>query len=102
SGMFNSGSALFGPLVSSRIKNGHLSRATLLGIFAISNFMRFPFMVFTGLLTREIFKNTLLLLPVFVVAIVCGHAVYKYISERLLRNLMLVFFTISGIFLLAK
>jgi uncharacterized membrane protein YfcA len=101
-GIFSTGSAVYGPLVANRTKDGVVMRATLLGIFGISNFLRFPFVLFSSMLTKEIFIKSLILMPVFILAIVSGYAVYKYISEKLLRNLMLFFFIVSGLFLLLK
>ncbi len=101
-GIFSSGNVIFGPLVSNRVKNGVAIRATLLAIFAIANFMRFPFVVVSGLFTWKIFINSLIIFPVFVLAIIVGHRIYKYVSEQLLRKLILLFLIISGVYLLFK
>ena len=101
-GVFSSGNVIFGPLVSSRTKNGTVMRATLLAIFAIANFMRFPFVVATGLLTKKIFIESLMIFPVFVLALIVGHRAYKYISEQAVRKLILLFLAISGIMFLVR
>jgi len=101
-GIFSSGATFFAPVVGSRVKNGVVLRATLMAIFAIANFIRFPFVVATHLLTKRIFMESLILFPVFILALYVGHAVYKYISEQLLRKLILVFLIISGVMFLVK
>ncbi|HYV33429.1 MAG TPA: sulfite exporter TauE/SafE family protein [Candidatus Limnocylindria bacterium] len=102
SGIFTSGSSVLGPLVRTRIKNGVIMRATFLAIFGITNFIRFPAMFFGSLITRDILIQSLIVSPVFVLAVICGHIIYKYINEKMLAQLVLIFFIASGVFLLLK
>jgi len=101
-GIFSSGGSFFVPLIASRIKNAINIRATLLAVFAIANFSRFPFVIVSGDLTKAIFTKSLIILPVFLLAIICGQKAYNYISEKVLKNLILVFLFISGVFLVLK
>ena len=101
-GIFSSGNLLFTPLVGSKVKNGVVFRATLLAIFAIANFLRFPFVVVSGLMTKKIFLESLLILPAFILALVVGHVVYRYINEQMVRKLILLFLVVSGVIFLVR
>lgn len=101
-GAFTTGSMIFALLVTNKIKNGITIRATLMAIFAIANFLRFPFVAFSGILTKQIFTKSLLILPIFLLALYCGNIAYKSLSERIVRYMILLFLMLSGLWFIIK
>jgi len=102
SGLFSSGGSLFILYIYSKISQPRVVRATIIGTLGITNFLRVPILVYSGLLTYEIFLKALCLVPVLLLSLYLGQKTLNRINESLLKKILLVVLVVSGVMLIVK
>lgn len=100
SGLFSSGGAVFVAYMTNVFKDAHKIRANVIAILGITNFIRVPALIESGILTYEIFTTAIKLMPVFFLALWLGHLFYKRINKEVLYYLIMTGLTLSGLKLL--
>ena len=99
SGVFSSGGQFLIVYINNKINAPRLIRATIIGSLAISNFLRVPLLAINGLLTLDIFIKTMFVMPFFIFTLYLSYRFYKKINENTLKNIIIMFLLLSGIFL---
>lgn len=102
SGVVATGSQIFVPYINSKVDSTRVVRATVMAVLAIGNTIRLPLLAYNHLLTRQLFLNSVYLLPVFFLAMFLGQKLFNIINEKLLKLLLLLFLAVSGVSLLLK
>jgi uncharacterized protein len=102
SGMFSTGGPLYVMYIYNRIAESDVIRATIIGTMGITNFLRVPMLISSGLLTYDIFVLSLYLIPVFIIALILGQLTYSRIDEKLFKKAVLIVLVISGVSLLVR
>ncbi len=102
SGIVSSGGQVFVLYIDSRASSASVVRATVIAVLTIGNILRLPLMVYTHLLTKQIFYYQLLILPIFLLALFLGQKMYQKLNEKILRFLLFSFLTVSALIILLK
>src|SRR3989344_1474272 len=95
-GIFLSGGQVFGTFLDNKLSSAAEVRATLIGVLAIGNFLRFPSLIATHLLTWDLFKLSIIFFPMFLVGMLVGQKLFSRLNDKALRFLILLFLIISG------
>ncbi len=93
------------PLVAyiSRTTDGRSGfRANLCFVFLVDNIFRFFYYLINGLLTWEVIKLTLLVLPAVAAGMYAGVKIDKRLDEQTIENIVIALLVVSGIFLIVK
>lgn len=77
-------------------------RANLIGMLAISNFLRPVFLIFTGVLNWKIFSYSMPAFVAFALALYLGERAFKKLDKALFAKMVYVFLAFSGIAMLLK
>lgn len=100
SGLFSTGGPIFVVYTYSKLDKPDIVRATIIGTIGITNFLRVPLLIFSDILTIDIFLISLYVLPFFLLALFLGHKTYHKINEKTLINVLMILLTLSGISLI--
>ena len=100
SGAFASGGSILALYLNNKLTKARNIRATIIGVLAISNFSRVPFMVYSDILTYDIFMKSIFLLPVFFIALYFGKRSFDKMNDQFFRNSIMFLLLLSGISLI--
>lgn len=102
-GLFSSGAPPMVVYMSSKFEDDPVKmRANLIGILSVSNFLRPVLFIVTGLLTKDIFLNSLPAFAAFVLALYLGERAFKKFDKELFAKIVYGFLALSGISMLLK
>ena len=104
SGLFNSGGAFLMPYINNKLTKPKNIRATAIAAFAITNFMRVPLIIQNGILTYDIFRQTLVIFPFFLLALYSGRKFYNRVGDKreTFQNILLLLLFLSGLSLILR
>ena len=102
SGLYASGGSVYATYLNNKLKKSINIRATLIGILAVTNFLRIPLLTYNEILTLDILIKSLYLLPFFLVALFLGHIAFAKMNDKIFRNIVLVLLLLSGLSLILK
>lgn len=94
-GLFGIG-ALLAAYVSRTTENTSQFRGNICVVFIVENTFRIILYTFTGIITLQIFKSALLLMPFMLVGLLTGMLLTKIASEKLIKNVMIILLVLSG------
>jgi len=100
SGLFSAGGPLLAAYITSKEDKAKIVRATIIGTFGITNFLRFPLLIVSNILTVRIFILSLYVLPFFLLSLYLGHKTYHKINEKVFKNILMIVLLLSGISLI--
>ena len=101
SGLFGTGGPILVVYILNKLEKSVVMRATIIGALGVTNFLRVPLLIFSGIMTTKTMVLSLYIFPFFLLALFFGHKVYKKVNENVFKNvvmLLLVFSAISLIF----
>ena len=102
SGLFSTGGPPFVFYIYNKLDKSNIIRATIIGTIGITDFLRFPLLIFSGVLTYDIFIKSLYVTPIFLLSLYVGHKTYLRINENIFKNLLMIFLILSGISLIVR
>ncbi len=102
SGLINNGSIVLLIFLNSRLHLATVIRGTIIALLGVGNVLRVPLLLQNGLLTKNIFQQSLWVLPSFVLALILGQLFYKKINKDLLKRIMLLLLLVMGFVLIMK
>ncbi|NEO28029.1 MAG: sulfite exporter TauE/SafE family protein [Kamptonema sp. SIO4C4] len=73
------------------------NRANLISFFALTQFVALGVYYFKGILSMVVFQRFLLFFPSFLVGLIIGSFLFKWVNENLFRNLVFGFLVIIGL-----
>jgi len=95
-GLFGIG-ALLAAYVSRTTDNNSAFRGNLCLVFIIENTFRLITYSLTGILTIEILRNALMLLPFMLAGLIAGMKLARVVSEQRIKKLVILMLALSGI-----
>jgi len=102
SGLFSAGGPPIVFYIYNKLDKSTVVRATIIGAIGITDFLRFPILIVTNILTIDIVVLSLYVLPIFLLALYLGHLTYHRINENIFKTLLMIFLIFSGISLLVR
>lgn len=102
SGLFSTGGPLFVVYIYNKLDKSNVVRATIIGTLGITNFLRVPLLIYSDILSYQIFLVSLYVLPFFFLAIFLGHKTYHKINENIFRNVLMILLILSGVSLIVR
>lgn len=100
SALFASGGPLIATYVNNKLNHKDAIRATIIGIFAISNVLRIPIFAYNGLFTQQIILNAIYALPFFFLALYLGQKLYNKLNDKWFNYAIMFTLMIAAISLL--
>ncbi len=100
-GLFGIG-ALMAAYVSRTTENTHEFKGNLCLVFCVENTVRVITYIATGIITLEIARSALVLLPVMLLGLLSGMGLSRIVNEKLAKRLVLLFLIVSGLSLIIK
>ena len=98
-GLFGIG-ALLAAYVSRTTENTSQFRGNICVVFIVENTFRIILYTVTGIITLQIFKNSLLLMPFMLVGLITGMLLTKIVSEKMIKNIVIILLVLSGLSLI--
>lgn len=98
-GLFGVG-ALLVAYISRTTENQMQFRGNICAVFLIENTFRIVLYAFTGMLSPEIIKHALLLMPFMFLGLLLGGGLSKKSGEKLVRRMVILLLILSGISLI--
>ena len=102
SGLFSTGGPLCVVYVYNKMFNADVFRATVIVVLGLTDFIKLPLLIFSGILTPSVLLTALYVLPFFLLAIFLGQKTYKRINEDVFRKILMVLLVLSGVFLIIR
>ena len=102
SGLFSAGSPPYVAYIYNKLNKPETIRATIIAALAIINFLRIPLIIYTDILTYDIFIKSLFLFPVFFLSLYLGNKFFNRISQDTFKNMVRVLLIITGLMLIIK
>ena len=102
SALFASGGPLIATYVNNKLVHKDVIRATIIGIFAISNVIRIPIFAYNGLFTHQVLLNSVYALPFFFLALYVGQKLYNKLNDKWFGYVVMITLTIAAISLLIR
>jgi len=100
SGLFSTGGPMYVTYIFNKLNDSDVVRATIIGTLGITDIVRLPILMYSGILTYNILILSLYLLPFFLMAIFLGHKTYHKINENTFKNAVMILLALSGISLI--
>lgn len=100
-GLFGIG-ALMAAYVSRTTENTSEFKGNICLVFCVENTVRIVTYLVTGIITLEIVKQALILLPFMLFGLVTGMRLSKIVNEETAKKMVLLFLVISGLSLILK
>jgi len=94
-GVFGVGAFLVA-YISRTTENQNQFRGNICAVFLIENLLRFYLYTVTGILSFEIFKDSLILYPFMILGLTIGILLSKKLSEVLIKKIVIILLMISG------
>lgn len=98
-GLFGVG-ALLVAYISRTTENQNQFRGNICAVFLVENLVRFYIYISTGILTFELFKETLILYPFMIIGLFIGIILSRKLSEIIVRKIVIILLMISGVTLI--
>jgi len=98
-GLFGIG-ALLAAYVSRTTENSSQFRGTICVVFLVENTFRIILYTITGIITFEIFKSAVVLIPVMLIGLVAGMILANIVDEKIVKKGVIVLLILSGISLI--
>ncbi len=95
--LFATGGPAVVAYIQNKIDDKVVLRASIIGALGIMNFIKFPLLIYTGIITPFLFIMSLCLMPFFLLSIHLGHRTFNKINERTFRNILMLLLTASGL-----
>jgi len=102
SGLFSTGGPPIVFYIYNKLDKSNIVRATIIGTLGLTDFLRFPFLIFSGILTDDIFLISSYVLPFFLLSLYLGYKTHSRINENIFKNVLMIFLLLSGISLLVR
>ncbi len=102
SGLYTTGGPIYVVYITNRLSRSSNLRASIIGVMAISNFLRLPILAANRLISIHCIEVAMLVLPLFILSIYLGHKVYSKINEQFFRKIVLAVLLVSGLVLIVK
>jgi uncharacterized membrane protein YfcA len=102
SGLFSTGGPPIVFYIYNKLDKSNIIRATIIGTLGITDFLRFPLLIFSGILTYDIFLISFYVLPFFFLSLYLGHKTHHRINENTFKNVLMIFLILSGISLIVR
>ncbi len=90
SGLFSTGGPPIVFYIYNKLDKPNIVRATIIGTIGITDFIRFPLLIFSDILTYNIFLKSLYVLPFFILSFYLGHKTYHRINENIFKNVLML------------
>jgi uncharacterized protein len=100
SGLFSTGGSPFIAYIYNELKDPDIIRATIIGTLGITNFLRVPILIYSGILTYNIFITALYIIPFFLLALFLGNKTYEKISKTTFKHVLMIFLALSAVSLI--
>ena len=98
-GLFGIG-ALLAAYVSRTTENSSAFKGNICIVFMVENSFRIILYSVIGIINYEIFKNALILFPFMLIGLFAGMFLAKVVSEKIVKNIVIVLLILSGISLI--
>ncbi|TAH62792.1 MAG: sulfite exporter TauE/SafE family protein, partial [Anaerolineaceae bacterium] len=92
--------ALLGAYVHRVTDNSHSFKANICFVFIIENTFRIIMYIIWGIITFDIFKSALTLIPFMIIGLVLGIFSSRIIDEKIVKRIVIIMLIISGIALI--
>lgn len=99
-GLYASGGPMVVYLSSQKGLNKQSFRATLSALWLIVNLLLVIYYAFNGILTKDVFKTGLILIPCVVVGIILGENLHKRVDEQYFKIVTYVLLIFAGVALM--
>ncbi len=100
SGLFSAGGPIAVTYIYNKLDKSNIVRATIIGTLGITNFLRVPILIYSDILTYDIFLISLYILPFFILALFLGHKTHHKINEDIFKKVLMILLILSGISLI--
>lgn len=94
--------ALLGAYVGRMTEDSHAFKANMSFIFVVENTLRVVLYSVLGILTLDVLREGLMLIPLMLVGLLLGMLCSKFIKETIVRRLVIVMLIISGLSLIVS
>lgn len=88
--------ALLGAYISRVTDNSHSFKANICTVFVIENVLRIILYSVWGILTFDIFRQAVVLIPFMLIGLYAGMLSGKFLDEKIVRKLVILMLIISG------
>jgi len=102
SGLYATGGPIVVTYINNKVSKKKYLRATIIGVLAITNIARVPMLAQQKILTLELFKISLYIIPVFLLSMWIGQYAYEKANEEMFKKILLGLLLIEGIMLIIK
>nr|WP_299626898.1 sulfite exporter TauE/SafE family protein [uncultured Tenacibaculum sp.] len=102
SGLFSTGGPLYVMVVKNAVVDMKVFRATMIGVLGLITLTRVPILYAQDILTLHHVYDSLLVIPIFLLATFLGKKMYSKLNENALKKMVLSLLFVSGIVLLIK
>ncbi|MBU1017507.1 sulfite exporter TauE/SafE family protein [Patescibacteria group bacterium] len=102
SGLYSTGGPLFATYIHNKLTKPSTIRATLIGTLAVVNVLRMPLLIGNDLISYNIFLQSIVILPFFLLSIYLGEKLYKKVNEVTFKRIFIILLFMSGIALIIK
>lgn len=92
--------ALLGAYISRVTDNSHSFKANICTVFVIENILRIILYSVWGILTFDIFRQAVVLIPFMLIGLCAGMLSGKFLDEKIVRKLVILMLIISGVALI--
>lgn len=92
--------ALLGAYVNRVTDNSSSFKANICVVFLVENTFRIILYGLWGIVTFEIFKQAVILMPLMLIGLVLGMLSGKYLDEKVIKKLVIIMLIVSGIALI--
>lgn len=89
--------ALLGAYVNRVTDDSSSFKANIRVVFLVENTFRIILYALWGIITFDIFKQAVILIPLMLIGLVLGMLSVKYLDEKIIRKLVIIMLIISGI-----
>ncbi len=91
--------ALLGAYVNRVTEDSHSFKANICVVFLFENTFRILFYTIYGIITLDVLKQTILLIPIMLVGLAFGILSGKVMDEKIVRKIVVIMLIVSGIVL---
>lgn len=102
SGLFSTGGPPIVFYIYNKLDKSNIIRGTIIGTLGMTDFLRFPLLIFSGILTYDILLMSLYVLPFFLLSLYLGQKTYHRINKNVFKNVLMIFLILSGIALILR
>ena len=102
SGLYSNGSPLYVTYINNKLESATTIRSTIIGILAVGNLLRVPLLLGASVLTTELLKTSLFILPTFFISIYVGQKLYHRINEDSFRHTVMIFLVLTAFSLILR